>query len=243
MDQSAELAEWIKAASTCVVFTGAGMSTESGLPDFRSQRGLWSGQDPTKLASTHSMHHNRQAFIEFYRMRIEGLLSCLPHAGHELLAGWETRGLIRGIITQNVDGFHQRAGSESVAELHGTLATVRCSLCQNERPSETYLAAEGTHCQCGGFMRPSVVLFGESLPQTALEQAEEWTNEADLFIVFGSSLVVSPANFFPQQAKENGAKLVIVNREPTPLDGWADMVIQDMLIGSLLQETDKILNL
>lgn len=113
MEQLTELAEWIKGSDACVVFTGAGMSTESGLPDFRSQTGLWRGQDPAKLASTHAMHHNREAFVEFYRKRIASLQFCQPHAGHELLASWEKRGRVRGVITQNVDGFHQRAGSQA----------------------------------------------------------------------------------------------------------------------------------
>lgn len=242
MDRLAELAKWIKEASTCVVFSGAGMSTESGLPDFRSQTGLWSGQDPTKLASTQAMYQNRQAFIDFYRMRIEGLLACQPHAGHKILADWEGRGWIRGIITQNVDGYHQRAGSQAVAELHGTLATVRCLRCNQEYPSETYVGEQGTSCECGGFLRPSVVLFGESLPYEALERAEEWSDDADLFIVLGSSLLVSPANHFPQRAKQMGAKLVIINRDPTPLDRFADLVIQDKPIGVVLQETENILH-
>ncbi|QRG69497.1 NAD-dependent deacylase [Brevibacillus choshinensis] len=241
MDRLGELAKWIREASSCVVFSGAGMSTESGLPDFRSQTGLWSGQDPTKLASTQAMYHNRRSFVDFYRMRIEGLLACQPHAGHEVLAAWETRGWIRGMITQNVDGFHQRAGSQSVAELHGTLTTVRCLRCGREYPSARYLPEEGTICECGGFLRPSVVLFGESLPYAALELAEEWTRDADLFIVLGSSLLVSPANLFPQRAKEQGAKLVIINRDPTPLDRYADLVISDKPIGAVLRQTEKIM--
>lgn len=233
------LAQWIKESSKCVVFTGAGMSTESGLPDFRSQTGLWRGQDPMKLASTHALAHNREDFADFYRMRIEGLLACEPHRGHYILADWEQRGWVRGLITQNVDGYHQRAGSQSVAQLHGTLSVVRCLRCGAEYPCRKYLEEKGTSCACGGFLRPGVVLFGESLPQSALERAEAWTDEADLFLVLGSSLQVSPANWFPQRAKERGARLVIVNRDPTPLDSWADMIIRDYSIGDVLQETEK----
>ncbi|MCE0452067.1 NAD-dependent deacylase [Brevibacillus sp. AF8] len=235
------LAYWLRTSSFTVVFTGAGMSTESGLPDFRSQSGLWRGKDPMQLASTRAMMENREAFVEFYQMRIQGLLSCKPHAGHEWLAEWERRGLVHGIITQNVDGFHQEAGSLGVAELHGSLAKIRCLACGTEYAHTRYLEDQGTICACGGFLRPGVVLFGESLPQSQVDQAISWTEQADLFIVLGSSLTVSPANWFPQHAKERGAKLVIVNQEPTPLDAWADEVIQKERIGDVLQRIGQSL--
>ncbi|MBY0088278.1 NAD-dependent deacylase [Brevibacillus sp. M2.1A] len=235
------LAYWLRTSSFTVVFTGAGMSTESGLPDFRSQSGLWRGKDPMQLASTRAMMENREAFVEFYQMRIQGLLSCKPHAGHEWLAEWERRGLVHGIITQNVDGFHQEAGSLAVAELHGSLAKIRCLACGTEYAHTRYLEDQGTICACGGFLRPGVVLFGESLPQSQVDQAISWTEQADLFIVLGSSLTVSPANWFPQHAKERGAKLVIVNQEPTPLDAWADEVIQKERIGDVLQRIGQSL--
>lgn len=228
------LGELLREAASVVVFTGAGMSTESGLPDFRSQKGLWQGKDPMMLASTQAMLHHRDDFITFYRTRVEGLLACKPHHGHEILAGLEESGRISGIITQNVDGFHQRAGSKKVAQLHGTLETVHCSTCAKVYPSSRYLDQGGTACACGGFLRPSVVLFGESLPYQEVEQAQQWTDQADLFIVLGSSLAVSPANWFPQRAKEGGAKLVIVNHDPTPLDDWADLLIHGEKIGEVL---------
>ncbi|MFS0554522.1 NAD-dependent deacylase [Brevibacillus sp. 179-C9.3 HS] len=235
------LADWLRTSSYTVVFTGAGMSTESGLPDFRSQSGLWHGKDPMQLASTRAMIENREAFVQFYQMRIQGLISCQPHAGHERLAEWERRGLVHGIITQNVDGFHQEAGSLAVAELHGSLAKVRCLACGMEYANTRYLEEQGTICTCGGFLRPGVVLFGEQLPQDQVDQAISWTEQADLFIVLGSSLAVSPANWFPQHAKERGAKLVIVNQEPTPLDAWADLVIQGEQIGVVLQRAGQLL--
>ncbi|QQE73174.1 NAD-dependent deacylase [Brevibacillus composti] len=230
------LRNWLRESRHTVVFTGAGMSTESGLPDFRSARtGLWQGKDPARLASTQAMRHNREEFLAFYRMRIEGLLSCKPHSGHHLLAEWERQGVIQGIITQNVDGYHQHAGSQRVAELHGTLTTLSCLRCGRKEKAARYLQEEGSVCECGGFLRPDVVLFGESLPEAAFEQAVAWTEPAELFLVLGSSLAVSPANWFPQQAKERGATLVIVNREPTMLDHLADLVIQDRLIGDVLK--------
>ncbi|USG63938.1 NAD-dependent deacylase [Brevibacillus ruminantium] len=236
MDQ---LCTWLKASKFTVVFTGAGMSTESGLPDFRSaQAGLWRSKDPARLASTHALQHNREEFLDFYRMRIEALLSCKPHAGHVLLAEWERRGLIQGIITQNVDGYHQQAGSQHIAELHGSLTTLSCLVCEKTYTAARYQEENGWVCPCGGFLRPDVVLFGEALPASAFEQALNWTEQADLFLVLGSSLSVSPANWFPQQAKERGARLVIVNREPTILDDLADAVIHERSIGEVLKEMD-----
>jgi NAD-dependent deacetylase len=237
-----KLGAWLKEASKTVVFTGAGMSTESGLPDFRSAlQGIWRGKDPAMFASTYALQHNRDVFVDFYRMRIEGLVKSKPHRGHSILARWERDGLITGVITQNVDGFHQQAGSRQVAELHGTLSTVHCMSCGTRFPSDRYLQPDGTTCACGGFLRPSVVLFGEALPESALRLAEEWTEQADLFLVLGSSLQVSPANLFPRQAKARGARLVIVNMEPTELDDWADLVIHGEKIGHVLQQADDFL--
>lgn len=232
------LGTWLKEANYTVVLTGAGMSTESGLPDFRSAaKGLWKYKDPQKLASVHALRYNQEEFFQFYQERIRGLLTAKPHQGHVILAKWEEKGLIKSIITQNVDGFHHQAGSRRVAELHGTLLNVHCQDCGKSYPNTTYLENQ-FYCSCGGVLRPSVVLFGESLPQEAVELAERESRQADLFIVLGSSLQVSPANYFPQMAKQMGAKLVIVNMEPTELDPLADLVIHQRKIGEVLAELD-----
>ncbi len=232
------LKKWLDEADYTIVFTGAGMSTESGLPDFRSSQGLWKQKDPAQLASTDALNNNVEEFIAFYRERVLGVKEYGPHRGHHILAEWEKAGKIKSIITQNVDGFHQLAGSKRVAELHGTLQKVHCESCGREYGSEEYVNEE-FYCECGGVLRPSVVLFGESLPMDAFEFALEETEKADLFIVLGSSLTVTPANQFPMIAKENGAKLVIVNQDDTPLDHRADLVIQDKKIGELLKELDE----
>lgn len=233
------LAKWLLNSDYTVVLTGAGMSTESGLPDFRSaQNGLWQKKNPQQLASTHALEHHRDEFISFYQYRIRTLQQCQPHAGHALLAEWEKRGMIQSIITQNVDGFHQRAGSENVIELHGSLRSVHCQRCHQVYESDIYLRDDFT-CTCGGFLRPSVVLFGESLPMDAMEKAWLAAQQAKLFIILGSSLQVSPANQLPLIAKRNGSKLVIVNMEPTELDEWADIVIHERKIGDVLQEINK----
>jgi NAD-dependent deacetylase len=236
--------QWLKDSSHTVVFTGAGMSTESGLPDFRSAaQGLWKDQDPMQLASVHALENNREECVEFYRARIAETLKHKPHRGHEILAGWEKQGLVQAIITQNVDGYHYQAGSSNVIELHGTRAKVFCMTCRREFPSGRYLDVGGAICDCGGFLHPSVVLFGEYLSAQNLQRADEEASKADLFIVLGSSLQVSPANQYPLLAKQNGAKLVIVNMEPTVMDHYADLVINNRKIGDILAEVEEIYNL
>lgn len=233
------LVKWMDEAKYTVVFTGAGMSTESGLPDFRSSnQGLWCKKDPAKIASTEALNNNVEEFIAFYRERVLGVREYGPHIGHKILAKWEKSGKVKSIITQNVDGFHQLAGSKQVAELHGTLQKLHCEKCSREYDSSAYIK-KAFYCECGGVLRPSIVLFGESLPQDAFAFALEETEKADLFIVLGSSLTVTPANQFPMLAKENGAKLVIVNQDNTPLDRYTDLMIQDKKIGELLREVDR----
>ena len=221
------LAAWLRRARFTVVFTGAGMSTESGLPDFRSSGGLWrTGHRFEELASVTALEQAYDDFVAFYRWRIAMVAHHAPHDGHVILARWQREGRVHALITQNVDGYHQRAGSPEVIELHGTLRTVHCQRCRHPEPAETFLRDDGLACpRCGGNMRPSVVLFGEALPERALHAAEQAARQAELFLVLGSSLVVAPANWCPRLAKERGAKLVIVNRDPTPLDPLADLRI------------------
>ena len=231
------LKKLIENSKYAVVFTGAGMSTESGLPDFRSAaKGLWKMKDPAKYASVDALYNNRNEFAEFYGLRIENLLKYSPHKGHFILADLEKEGKVKSIITQNVDGYHQEAGSENVIELHGKIYELHCLSCGAIYPCKRYLEEKGSICNCGGFIRPSVVLFGEGLPQEAMDKAYEETMKADLFIVLGSSLAVSPANQYPLIAKRNGAKLAIINLEPTIMDSYFDLVINDRSIGEYLEE-------
>lgn len=231
-----QLADWLRRSSFACVFTGAGMSTESGLPDFRSAGGLWKqNRRFEELASISALRHDFPEFVEFYRWRIRMLQGVEPHAGHRRIAEWQRTGRVHALITQNVDGLHARAGSPEVIELHGSLRTIRCQRCGSEADSERFLTDEGTHCaRCGDKMRPDVVLFGEALPEEALRKAQDASERADLFIVLGSSLQVSPANWFPQVAKSHGAKLVILNREPTAFDAVADLRIE-AAIGETLE--------
>jgi len=237
-----QLSQLIKNANHTIVFTGAGMSTESGLPDFRSKdRGLWEKFNPDELANVNALHNNREEFSNFYRYRLGEIDKYQPHEGHYILGEWEKKGLIHGIITQNVDGFHSDAGNENVMQLHGSFRSLHCHICQQQYERQTYL--DGKYiCDCGGTIRPGIVLFGESLPEETFRQAEVEANQSDLFIVLGSSLSVTPANMFPLVAKQSGAKLIIVNREATELDSYADFIYQDQSIKELLTIVNNELN-
>lgn len=220
------LAAWWKEASYRVVFTGAGMSTESGLPDFRSSHGLWKNINPIKLASVAALYNNTEAFYDFYRMRLVKLKDAKPNEGHDILAKLQKNRLLNAIITQNVDGLHQESGAARVLELHGNLRNASCYKCGKKYKSEMIDNIKIPVCQCGGYIKPGVILFGEALPQEAFRQAEMETKRCNLFVVIGSSLEVSPANQFPLLAKDMGAKLVIINRDATIMDDRADMVIR-----------------
>lgn len=237
-----QLATWIKEAKKVVLFTGAGMSTESGLPDFRSKdRGLWEKFNPDELANVDALLHNTEEFTAFYQHRLAAITAYEPHIGHTILGKWEANGKIHSIITQNVDGFHHDAGSKNVHELHGSFRTFHCQTCRREHPRDRYLAGEATCQHCQGTIRPGIVLFGEQLPEEAFMRAEQDSTLADLFIVLGSSLSVSPANMFPLIAKQSGATLVIVNRENTPYDAHADKIVQDQSIRKALMALDQLL--
>jgi NAD-dependent deacetylase len=242
-DDILRLASLLRAARRTVVFTGAGMSTESGLPDFRSDGGLWKqSRRFEELASVEALTSDYPSFVEFYRFRIRMLHSVRPNTGHELLADWQRRGLVHTIITQNVDGLHEEAGSRDVLNLHGTLRRIRCQRCDSDMPASAFLEEQGTRCgRCGGPMRPKVVLFGEALDAQVLEAAMGAARQADLFLVLGSSLQVSPANALPRLAVEHaGASLAIVNREPTPLASLSSVELR-AAIGPSLAALDRLL--
>jgi NAD-dependent deacetylase len=227
------LADTISSARSLVAFSGAGMSTESGLPDFRSSKGLWAQYDPMALASVHAMENNPGAFLDFYRCRIKALKKVAPNRAHYVLADWEKRGLLKAVITQNVDGLHQEAGSKAVAELHGSLRRARCRKCSHEGSSDLLLHEKSCPL-CGGFLRPSVVLFGEALPEEPLNEAQKLTATSDVFIVLGSSLNVSPANLFPVEAVRHKATLIIINQEPTLYDDVASFIVRENLVEVLV---------
>lgn len=227
-------------SNSTVIFSGAGMSTESGLQDFRSaDRGMWNNRNPVELADIEAIDSNRPEFVRFYQWRIQEMNSHLPNDGHYILSSWERKGMIKGVVTQNVENYHEQAGTSRIAKLHGDLGTLRCMSCNKQYDSQMYLKPlEKITCSCGGFIRPNVVLFGEMLPEVSLQLADSLMEGVELFIVLGSSLQVSPANQFPRKAKTCGAKLVIINHDPTPSDRYADLVI-NRSIGETLRKVDE----
>ena len=215
---------WMAESNYTVVLTGAGMDTESNIPDFRGRDGWWKQYDPRILASIDNFHRDYPLFQEFYSMRIKLLEGIKPHSGHYILAELENKGLIDSVATQNVSKLHFLAGSKNVYELHGNIQTVSCNNCRSRGKVEEFL--EGKNCsKCGKLLRPNVVLFGEGLPMEAWTLAEKDIRNSDLLIVLGTSLEVSPVNQLPLIA---GGKTVLINNEDVGRNYDFDM----RLIGS-----------
>lgn len=237
-----KLANMLLESKIVTVFTGAGMSTESGLPDFRSADGLWQDKDSYALATTDAMNNNFKEFIDFYQERIFITKELKPNIGHQILANWQKHGIVTTIVTQNVDSFHQLAGAKDVIELHGNLAKMSCLGCRKQYDSDCITKVEKEKCcdNCQSNLRPCVVLFGESLPRNELDRASNAASRSNLFVVLGSSLEVAPANMLPLQAKYAGAKLCIINKGKTRLDDDADLLINDS-IGNVLTTVNKLL--
>lgn len=239
MDGIQSLAEALKTARYAVVLTGAGASTDSGLPDFRSKQGLWQGIDPMKMASMTALRRTPVEFYQFYRQRLSRLNGALPNPAHEAIAALQRAGIVKALITQNVDGLHQAAASPKVIELHGSLRECVCLSCERRFSSalidvEVHTPNDIPECpECGGWLKPGVVLFEEGLPQEAVADALQATRRSDLFIVVGSSLEVSPANQLPAMAVSQGARLAILNLEPTHLDSRAAWLIPERAANAL----------
>ncbi len=233
----AQLREMLGVARRTVIFTGAGISTESGIPDFRSPGGIWTRMAPIDFQDFVSSEEARR---EAWRRRfaLENTLHAAePNRGHRAVATLVRRGAARAVITQNIDGLHQASGvpAEQVIELHGNTTYAACLKCGKRHelaPIRVAFERDGVspRCvKCAGMVKTATVSFGQAMPVAAMQRAEEETLAADLFVVLGSSLVVYPAAGFPEMAKHNGAKLVIVNREETGLDRIADLVVHDSI--------------
>ena len=229
-DKVADLIIWAKGV---VVFSGAGVSTESGIPDFRSPGGIWSRFDPDDFTIQKFMSSRETRKMQ-WQMLVEGglLKNAEPNQAHYAVAELEKLGKLGCVITQNIANLHQKAGNspERVFELHGNMKRVRCMSCDACFPIEDILQRlrkeEIPDCQfCQGILKPDAVFFGEALPQKTLSDATHHSRNCDLFIVIGSSLVVYPAAYMPMYAKEAGAKLVIINLSPTPMDSQAAVLI------------------
>lgn len=242
-----DLANLIDEASRIVIFTGAGISTESGIPDFRSPGGVWTKMKPIQFQDFMASQDVRR---ESWRRKFEGgdkIANALPNKGHLAVAKLVQSGKASHVITQNIDNLHQNSGvpETQVIELHGNATYAKCLDCGNPvdfAPLELAFTATGDvpDCEhCGGIIKSATISFGQQMPEPEMIRAEEATYGCDLFIAIGSSLVVYPAAGFPVLAKNHGAKLVILNREPTDLDGYADLVINDE-IGPVLSRAVKL---
>jgi NAD-dependent deacetylase len=221
------LAALVRAHQPCVVLTGAGISTESGIPDFRSPTGMWTQYDPMEYATIDAFVSDPAKVWEFYGKRLAALAEAEPNDGHRALAELEGRGWIDAVVTQNVDGLHVRAGSRNVVEVHGSIRTASCTVCGRTVPAVEALAALPLpSCpDCGHVLKPDVVLFGELLPATAIDRAVRLAAEAGLLFVVGSSLEVYPVAGLPFETLAAGGKVAIVNRGETQLDAEAALRI------------------
>lgn len=226
-------AEIFLASRHAVAFSGAGISTPSGIPDFRSPgSGLWTFFDPMEVASIWSFRSRPEAFYEWIRPLMQKFRQAEPNPAHLALAHLERLGLLHAIITQNVDELHQRAGSSRVLELHGHMREATCLRCYEVQPAteslmRTIEEGQVPRCDCGGVLKPNVVLFGEMLPMNVLAEAEREARACDVMLVAGSYLEVFPAAELPRLAQQNGAKVIIVNQQETFLDPQADVVIHE----------------
>jgi len=227
MDEKiAKLKEWVTESDYIVFFGGAGVSTESGIPDFRSVDGLYHQQykySPETILGHSFFMEETKEFFRFYRAKMLAL-DAEPNAAHRKLAEWEKEGKCRAVVTQNIDGLHQKAGSKEVLELHGSVLRNYCMRCHRPYPVEEIAAGTDVpRCECGGLIKPDVVLYGESLDEYTIEKSIEYISNADMLIIGGTSLAVYPAAGLINYYKGN--KLVLVNKSKTPADHRANLVI------------------
>ncbi len=227
-------ADIIRSSKRAVVLTGAGISTPSGISDFRSaNNGLWEKFDPFEVASLSSFRYNPVRFYEWMRSLAIGIHQAQPNPAHYGLARLEQAGYVQTIITQNIDALHHRAGSKNVLEIHGSMRTLSCTSCYRQVDSHGYLEAylergEIPYCtECGSILKPDMVLMGEQLPVKIWLKAQEVCKNCDLMIVVGSSLEVLPVAGLPMRALENGAHLILLNFSPTYVDVRADVVLHE----------------
>jgi NAD-dependent deacetylase len=237
--EHAAVAEWIRDTTSVVVLTGAGISTESGIPDFRGPDGIWTrNPEAEKLATLQYYMADREIRVRAWQARLDNPgWTAEPNAGHVALAELERKGRLHTLVTQNVDGLHQRAGSSPgiVIEIHGTMREVVCMSCGERAPMDRALARvrageDDPPCRtCGGILKSATISFGQNLVPEDLERAQLAAAGCEVFLAIGSSLTVHPAAGLPAIAREEGARLVVMNAEETPFDHWADAVIRTRL--------------
>jgi NAD-dependent protein deacetylase/lipoamidase len=241
------LAGLIRESRSTVALTGAGISVPSGIPDFRTPgTGLWENVDPMEVAHIDVFERDPARFWSYYRPRFHSLGDKRPNAAHEALAELERRGLLEGVITQNIDRLHRAAGSRDVIEMHGSIETSTCRQCAESygiAEVDGLFDSEGVAIcgACGGVVKPDVVLFGELLPEKAMARAQELAGQADLMLCIGSSLAVYPVAALPGQTLEGGGKLAIVTKGSTPYDSEATLKLEgevDAELSALLAALD-----
>ncbi|AJM91451.1 NAD-dependent protein deacylase 1 [Nitrosopumilus piranensis] len=222
----------IRDVKKIVFVTGAGISQESGIPTFRGKDGLWRNYDAMKLATINAFYDNPKLVWEWYNERRKNIFSAHPNEGHKAIADLE-KYVDVVILTQNIDGLHQKAGSTQVLELHGSIVKIKCTVCDFKDEIMTDFSDSPPLCKCGNILRPDVVWFGESLPQDVWQEAIIHANQCDLMVIAGTSLVVSPANTLPIYAKQNNALLIEVNPEDTEMSLEMDLAIRNTSANTL----------
>lgn len=235
-----KLAELIRARQPCVVLTGAGVSTESGIPDFRSPTGIWAQLDPLEYASLEAFRSDPLKVWSFYKPRVAMLTEAQPNPAHVALAELERLGFVQAVVTQNIDLLHERAGSGAVVEVHGSIRTATCPGCGERHPLSEVLElladTDAPACRsCGEILKPDVVFFGELLPPAAIDRAYELARGAGLLLVVGSALEVFPVAALPLETLRAGGELAIVNRGPTAFDNKASLRV-DGVAGEVLPQ-------
>jgi NAD-dependent deacetylase len=226
------IAEKIKSSKKIVFVTGAGISQESGIPTFRGKDGLWRKYDVMQLATINAFYENPKLVWEWYSERRKGIFAAKPNLGHFAIAELEKYADVV-VLTQNIDGLHQRAGSSNVFELHGSMIRIKCTVCDFKEEITREFEIFPPVCKCGNILRPDVVWFGEPLPQDIWTRAMIHANQCDLMIIAGTSLVVSPANTLPIYAKQNNAFLIEINPEETVMSSEMDFSVRSSSAVSL----------
>ena len=249
-EKIAQIAAKIKEGGNNVIFTGAGISTESGIPDYRSQGGIWDKYRPVYFDEFMSSQASRTEYWQRWVELYQGIAGAKPNSAHLALAKLHEIGLLRAVVTQNVDGLHQESGlpDEKIVELHGNTCRIRCMSCRQiiaiENVQERLKAGDpAPECDCGGYLKPDTISFGQSMPVAEVEKAAALSRESDFFMVVGSTLLVQPASHMPIFAKDNGAFLSIVNLSETPCDEMCDVLIREkagIVLKEIVEEVEKI---
>lgn len=247
MDTIEQLARLWPSSGKVIVLTGAGVSVASGIPDFRSPGGLWSKYDPMEVATVDALEHSPMAVWRFLLDAVDVMAKAKPNPAHLALARMEQAGLVQAIITQNIDGLHQAAGSENVVEFHGSMARYNCQSCGLvQDPAQALSLTQATipwRCAaCGGVVRPGIVFFGEAIPLDALEKSGQLADAAELMLVVGTSCEVAPASALPQMVKHHGGKVGEINLQPSRLASLFDFRLQAKAEVALTLLADTLMN-